>query len=179
MCPCWLPAIGWRACLTHLRVCSMSICSIRPAERLVVNGLIAAYRLLKSVCWGSSVSMTCRLIWCLKPGLLSCGAVLPTETPRPAGPQLLGSRVTRDLTRQRSLRHLARLGEWRRCRSDCAVLALQGDEFTALAHLQAHESQLDTPGLLDLALLVQTPSSLGTSRVDLAPSRRASVHPSP
>src|SRR5438093_7464274 len=30
---------------------------------------------------------------------------------------------------------------------------MQGDESTALAHLQAHERQLDTTGLLDLALL--------------------------
>src|SRR5262249_22019071 len=30
---------------------------------------------------------------------------------------------------------------------------MQGDEGTALAHLQAHERQLDTTGLLDLALL--------------------------
>jgi uncharacterized protein YprB with RNaseH-like and TPR domain len=29
----------------------------------------------------------------------------------------------------------------------------QGDELAALAHLQAHEGQLDTPGLLDLAAL--------------------------
>jgi hypothetical protein len=30
---------------------------------------------------------------------------------------------------------------------------MRGDEGTALAHLQAHERQLDTTGLLDLALL--------------------------
>jgi hypothetical protein len=30
---------------------------------------------------------------------------------------------------------------------------MRGDESTALAHLQAHERQLDTTGLLDLALL--------------------------
>jgi hypothetical protein len=30
---------------------------------------------------------------------------------------------------------------------------MRGDEATALAHLQAHERQLDTTGLLDLALL--------------------------
>ena len=135
------------------------------------SGLIAVCRPLRSVCWASSGCTTCRPIWCLKPGLPSCGAAPRTGS-------LICWRTIAGISCrswpycQPSRRRLARQRRGCRCCGHCAILAYAGRRGHRARPSAGARAQLDTTGLLDLALLYNAVSS-GTWRC-----RSGSVSPS-